>query len=349
MSARFAPAPKINVETLRALVAAASDFAGRSPWDHACDTDVVGIADPITGESSIACILGNAREVFGAVFYRRPAGLRWMLDVLDDSENAFSLQAIDSIDALKVEFVPKREMLKEDLALLKTAEFSPAGRGAVWPQFRSIEPGWLPWFINQSEAEQLLANLPRLAGFASLLKSQPDLFEGRAPREIPFVPHPLPPRPLTADDLDWRLLVASPEPHVSFQPRPDLLARLQALSRDPNASYEYACSLTSGSVMQNGRPCYSRVSLLVERRGLVLGVELSLATESFAVSAGDGLAQGLLKNGRLPKQLLVPGSEFQTILQPLCDSLGIQLKPSSRLPTLERAMTSLLQFMSQGS
>src|SRR5207248_406462 len=158
---KFAPPPPLAPETWRALLDAATKFAALKPWKTVSDREVVGVIDPATQETRIGVVLGNAGQIFAAVFYRRAAGLRWILQMLDDPSGWENLDRADELDALKVEFVPKRELWSEELAALTLAGFKPSGKSSIWPQFRSAEPGWHPWFINQTEAAQLLADLPR--------------------------------------------------------------------------------------------------------------------------------------------------------------------------------------------
>ena len=155
---KLAPPPPVTPETWGTLLAAAADFAALAPWEFAYDSDVVGLIDPITGETRIGAVLGNAGQVFAAVVYRR-AGLRWILSMLDEAPDTEDLNNADGMDALKVEFVPKRELVKEDLAVLKAAAFKPAGKGAVWPKYWSTEIS-----IKRSTAcwsDQLVAAVPR--------------------------------------------------------------------------------------------------------------------------------------------------------------------------------------------
>jgi hypothetical protein len=286
---------------MRALVAATADFAAVKPWEYICDCDVVGLIDPVAKETRIGCVLGNAGEVFGAVFYRRAAGLRWILKMLESPADVLNGEALEGMDALKVEFVPKHEISKADMAALRAVDFKASGKGSAWPQFQSAEPGWLPWFINQKEAEQMLADLPRLTLFSKLMRENPALFADRTPHDIPFLPDPMPSGPLRVEDLNWRPLVAQSESCVSFQASSEQLAQLQTQPRAPKTTYEYDCSIAhGGAILQNGRPCFSRISLLVEqRRGIVLGFELSLGTETLTESTGRGLVKTLLKNGPL--------------------------------------------------
>lgn len=329
------------------LLAAAADFAALEPWEFACDSDPVGLTDPTTGETRIGHVLGNAGEVFAAVFYRR-AGLRWILAMFGDSPDPEDLNHIDGMDCLKVELVPKRELAKEDLAVLKAAAFKPAGKGAIWPQFRSSEPGWHPWHINQAEAGQLLADLPRLTAFYELFERHPDLYDDRDATEIPFLPVPLPDRPLTPEDLDWRPLLLPPltgfEP---FQASAGQLEKLRALKREPGLVCEFDCTLMpGGSFVENGRPCFGRFSLLVEKqRGFVVGMDVASGALTPGEAAGRTLVKALLMGKSLPEKIHIGGSRLQPVLQPLCDELQIQLWPSSSLPALEEAVASLSQQM----
>ncbi len=342
---KITPPPPVAPETWQALLAATAEFAALQPWEFAYDSDPVGLVDPVTGETRIGHVLGNAGEVFAAVFYRR-AGLRWILAMLGDSPDPEDLNNADGMDCLKVELVPKRELWKEDLALLKAAAFKPAGKGLVWPQFRSSAPGWHPWHINQAEADQLLADLPRLTAFYRLFKQHPDLYDDRDATEIPFLPVPLAARPLTIADLDWHPLLLPPltgfEP---FQVPGADLEKLRALKRDPGLECEFDCTMMpGGSFYENGRPCFGRFSLLVEKqRGLVIGMDVASGALTPGEAAGRTLVKALLMGKTLPEKIFIGGLRLQPVLQPLCDELQIQLRPASSLPALEGAIESLSQ------
>src|SRR5882724_3699705 len=292
---KLASPPLVAPETWRALIAASTDFAALKPWEFTYDTNAVGLINSATGETRIACVLGNAEEVFAAVFYRRN-GLRWILSALSDTSDLGDLAQAEDMDFLKLEFVPKRELSKADLAVLKIANFKVNGKGSVWPQFRSAEPGWHPWHLNQTEADELLIALPRLTSFCKMLNDHPHLFDGRDATEIPFLPPAFPDRPLTPEDLDWRPLLAPPLIVESCHIPADQLKRLSSLKHDPKLTCEFDSTLLpGGSFIENGRPCFGRFSLLVEkRRGLVLGMSVQNGAIQPGEAAGRGLIEALL-------------------------------------------------------
>jgi len=346
MNPELAPPPPIAPETMKALLAATSEFTAAIPWELMADCDLVGLADPKTEETRLASVLGNGGEVFGAVFYRRPAGLHWILNMLESPDFCADLDVMEGMDCLKVELVPKRYMLKEDLALLKKLNFKPSARGQGWPQFQSTVPGWMPWFIDQTEAEQLLTDLPRLTRFHELFRRNPDLYKDHLDGEIPMLPNPMPDRPLVKADLEWRSFLSIPSPNEPFRPSDQQLTQLRSLKREPKFSCEYGCKIMPGSVVEKGRPCFGRVSLMVDhQRGFVLGYELSLGTAPLSESAGLGLVTTLVKNGFLPGKLLIDDLRLEPILQPFCDALQIKLLLAYDLDFLTEAMDSLGDFM----
>lgn len=346
MNPELAPPPPITRETMLALLAATTEFAAAKPWELMADCDLVGLTDSRTEEPRLASVLGNGGEVFGAVFYRRAAGLHWILNTLNSLEFCTDLDVMEGMDCLKVELVPKRYMLKEDLALLKTLNFKPAGKGQGWPQFQSTVPGWMPWFIDQTEAEQLLTDLPRLTKFHELFRRNPDLYKNHLAGKIPMLPNPMPDRPLVEADLEWRSFLSIPTPHEPFRASDQQLTQLKSLKRESKVSCEYGCKIMPGSVLENGRPCFGRVSLLVEhQRGFVLGYELSLGTAPLSESAGQGLLTMLMKNGFLPGKLMIDDLRLEPILQPFCDALQIKLLLAYDLDFLTEATDSLSEFM----
>ena len=314
-----------------------------------CDSDMVGLTDPVTGEARLGSVLGNARQVFAAVFYRR-GGVRWLLEMSSGEKDPHTLDATEGMDCLKLEFVPKKELWKEDVARLNAAGFKPAGRGARWPQVRASEPGWHPWHVTQTEAEQLLADLPRLIAFGRLYETEPELYEGRALEEIPFLPATLPPRPLTRADLDWRPILLPPEPEKIFQVPADDLEKLLRLPLQPGVQFEFDATIMPGlSLLENGRPCFGRIGLLVEsQHGLILGTEIKASATPAVEAAGRALVKGLLQAGVRPERLLIGGMALDPVLRPLCDALQIKLQPASALPALDEAMTAMFQRFGGG-
>lgn len=149
---------RVTPKTWRRLLRETAEFFAAKPWEYTYDSHIVGLTDPTTGEIHIGSVLGNAGLVFGATFHRRASGLNWIFRAIGNDEPE-DLSIAEGMDCLKLEFVTKRELSKEELHSLSAAGFKTAERGRAWPRFLSFEPGWKPWSINEHEAGQFLVFL----------------------------------------------------------------------------------------------------------------------------------------------------------------------------------------------
>ena len=314
------PPPPIALETMQALIQAATAFGAAKPWEKMFDTHLVGLTDPVTNDLRLASVMGNAGQVFGASISRRAAGFRCLLQIIDDVGELPDMEIAANMDGLKLEFVARHELTKEEVSRLKAHKFQPVGSGRIWPQFQSVVPGWAPWYIDETEARQLAADLPRIVQFYTLFRAHPDLYDDHDFPEVPFLPEPMPGRPLTPDDLDWRALTVPPETHAPYQPGDEQWPALRALKPDGQLECEFGCEVLSSSlILEQGKPCHSRVALLLDhQQNLVLGVQNVFAFQPLARSAGEKLVAMLLQLGRRPRALFVADARLVPILAPLC-------------------------------
>lgn len=343
------PHVPISPAAWRELFAAAAQIAELAPWEFATDGELFGLTDPVTNEVRIGHILGNAGIIFGAVIYR-DKGIHWLLSTLEGDSDESPDLAVESMDCIKLEWVRKVELTKEDKAAMSAAGFKATGRGPIWPQFRSSKPGWHPWHIDAAEAHQLVSDLAQLIAFLHLLKSNPTFFEGRSNSEIPFLRADPSSRGKTLKEVDWLPLVLSPEPSEEPEPLPEaVLKELNDLDRDPELTVEFdARLLFEASFKDEGRPCVARMGLLVESgSGCVESFDLQSATKPAVKTCHSCLAALLLKAQVIPGKLLVLQSRYHEGLKPLCSKLGIKLGISHCLPLVDEAFDSMAEAISR--
>jgi hypothetical protein len=75
------------------------------------------------------------------------------------------------------------ELEAADRSLLRRAGFRASRQlPPVWPTFPSHRPGCPPWFLDEVEAQLLLADLAKVTALARLCGEHPELFDGARPR-----------------------------------------------------------------------------------------------------------------------------------------------------------------------
>jgi hypothetical protein len=348
--------PQVSAETWRALLPVADDFNRLTPWEWMHDSHVVGLRHPVTKEVLLGSILGRLRTVFALLVYRRDTGHRWLLNTILNDGNSGGLDGEDAAfeqDFVKAEFVLKRELVKEDQAVLGAADYSPAGRrGHAWPQFRSVVPGGFPWHLTQSEAETLLFTLPRVAAVARLMRAQPHLWDEHCHGDIGFVPDDFDPAvgELRAEQMEWQPMITPPEPSpekVSFDDA--MVAKLSKLTQAKGFHLELDVAYSGFAVADVEGPRFPKLAMAVDRAsGFVGGFHLGdFKDRDGAAALGTVLCDALTQLGHRPETIRVQRPRVAAMLSSVAQGLGIPVLLDDELGELNFARQSMEQHFNR--
>jgi hypothetical protein len=131
----------------------ASDLFGLRPWQVLDEDNLIAVRDSVTGEPCYCSVMGALGEVFSMHAYIGAEGLR-QFRKMEAEEITDPGEFFASTHCIYVEFVRKAELLRQDRELL-AALGHPQGRGLASPIFRTMRPGFLPWFVTEEEARTL--------------------------------------------------------------------------------------------------------------------------------------------------------------------------------------------------
>lgn len=348
--------PRVSAETWRALVATADEFNRLAPWEWMHDSHVIGLRHPVTQEVLLGSILGRLRQVFALLVYRNDTGRRWILNTILNDGKPAGFEDEDSAfeqDAVKVEFVLKRELGKEDRAVLATAGFASADkRGRVWPKFESIVPAAYPWHLTQAEAETLLFALPRVAAVAKLLRAQPRMWDDHCDGQMGFVPDDFDPTTteLRPEMMQWEPMLPPPETmpqEVSLTE--EVLAQLNRLPQAKGFHLEIDVAYAPFPISAEDRPRFPKLALAVDRAsGAVLGFRIGeLKDQDGAEALAIALREGLMQVGHRPEKIGVQKSRVGAMLEQAAGALNVPLMQVMELPSLNAARESMQQHLNR--
>jgi hypothetical protein len=351
-SSHLPPIPVVTPETWKKLFPTAEAFGLLAPWTWMHDSELLGLRHPVTGEKLLCSILGRMRTMFALLVYRHDAGIRWVLNTIQNDGDSGGLEDPDSgfeQDCVKVEYVPKSDLTKEDRATLTAASFAPsAKKGGSWPAFRSLVPGGYPWYLAQVEAETLLYALPRVGAFASLVRDDPEFGVDLRTGEVPFFPDDWDPvrRPLRAEALDWQPLITPPEPspiRVSLDDA--MLARLLKLPQAKGFHLEIDVFYSPFLVGDGERPYFPKGVMATDRTsGFIGGLRLAPFTDrDAAVTLAEVLVQTLEQLGNRPETIRVQRPCVALMLSSAAERLKIPVWEDAELPALNDARNELEQ------
>jgi len=137
---------------MKTLYERASDLFGFRPWQILSESELVVARDSKSGELWYRSVMGSMREVYSMQAYRGEEGLRLFRsiaaeDLTDPGE------VLASIYCLSVEFIPRKELKRQDRELL-AAPSHPQGRDLVWRLLLEIRTGFFSNMPNDQKTGQ---------------------------------------------------------------------------------------------------------------------------------------------------------------------------------------------------
>lgn len=337
--------PEVPLSLWRELYEAAAAFHRLAPWDWMYDSDCLGVETH--GSARVLCVLGANREVFGLVSYRGARGIRNWLELITGQVEAESPEHAYQQDSLMFSLSPKTHLGKEEKALLKTLGYErPKGaKPAGYPDFRSMLPGYFPWFLTEQEAGMMLADLKVMSEFALLVKAHRELYDQHPAGEIAWCPADFQ-SPLTVEQLEWRTLVMPvlpPEP--AFTPPAAELEAVRRLPQEAKFRVELDVAYSHAVIQEGPRPYFGKLTLVVDtQRGLVLHLSIQSPRVTHAEAAGRCLLEWMSLVGVRPGLVRVASASLAKGLSPMCQAVAIPLRVCPELPAAEEARRSLDEF-----
>jgi hypothetical protein len=341
------PAPTIPLDLWRELYQAAASFQLLAPWQWMDDTHILGVNND--HGFRLVTVLGGMGEVFGLASYRGSAGANFLLRL---RRGEFAPESPDTgfyQDALLVDFVPRKDLRKEERAIIQQIDFQPLVRKPkLFPEFQSHKPGYVPWFIGEAEARLLLDDLQKAVPFAELLRNNPAIYGTRQENEFPFFPASVS-EPLTLDQFEWHTIVPVPPP---ADPPVDShafdLPALLALPQPPQSIWELTAFYAPIPVGEPPRPYFPKTALGVDAAtGMILAFQLAGPDQTMAQTAARGLIQSMTASSSRPVTVKMDSINLIQALQLLADALGVNLLQANSLPMANEARRSLEAFNRQ--
>ena len=147
--------PHCSPSAWKGLYDAASAFRDIACWRWMSDSDLFGVKDPENGEIGYCCVLGQLGEVYGLVVYLGSAGLEQHRKIQSGKVSAGSPDFIYNQTCLTAWFGNRSDLEDADRKVINELRLKFRGSHA-WPQFRSLQPGYMPWSLTENEATFLL-------------------------------------------------------------------------------------------------------------------------------------------------------------------------------------------------
>jgi hypothetical protein len=335
-------------ETMQLLCGLASDLLERRPWDLLDESELVLVRGPVSGEICHCSVMGALGEVYALHAYLGPESYRFFRK-LESGATITVGEFFASQYSVSVEFVRSAELEVADRSLL-SALGRRQKKGALAPMFRTIRPGYHPWHVTEAEAKILAECLWAVITMCELLGTNDDLDYWDREDVYPLVSRGNGDEPEQKYEIKLTEVVNPPalmlEPATWDKTQVRCIREGKYPSRGAiELDHFYGAAMIGN---RNERKACCRMALAIDSKtGFVYPPKLLLPS----ASTGDALVGAILQTidaaGAVPREIRVKESTFKTLLEPLAENLGFQVRVVKSLPALDRAKESLLQMMGE--
>jgi hypothetical protein len=316
-----------------------------APWNLMDETDVFGLQNPETGEFGFVSVMGMEGLHFGIALYR---GAKALYDFWDfqDAAGYDTAEQIMEIQQLQVSFENRDVLDEKDYSSIKKLNFKFRGKNA-WPRFRSIRPGYLPWYVTGQEARFLIYALGQVIDVAGRFEEDEYLLDLDDTMYLMRVPVKKG-NSMVWEDRIMEIPPPDPEPIPITVNKADLEALKKVLHAD--MVFEIDFFIFPAKIGEkNQRPSLPYMLMVVESKsGMVVGHETFLADPSLEDMWGKVpgvLVHQFSKTGILPSEIQVRSGLLYALLQPIAEELNFRLRHNNSLPSLDEAKETLFHFM----
>jgi len=336
-----------SFSTMERLYLLASDLYGLRPWQVLDEDNLIVVRDSVSGDLCYCSVMGALGEVLSMHAYIGTEGLR-QFRKMEAAEISDAGEFFASTHCVYVEFVRRAELLRQDRELL-AALGHPKGRGLALPIFRTMRPGFLPWFVTEKEARTLAECIRATIVVCAAVTSQGSVQFWELADTYPMVTRMEGTEPRYDVEMFHSILPAEP-PVAPVRLAKETLSALRGRDFAARGVMELDLIYTGAAIGKKGeRNACASIAIAVDAEsGTVLAPKV---TDSSGPS-GDALAEVFLKaieaSRTLPTEVRVRNQRVKDCLAPLMEFLGVTIRVASRLPASDAARSHLRGFFDGG-
>ena len=332
-----------NIEQWRRLYDCALQIKQISPWKTFKETDIFGVQDPQSNLIGFVSVMGALGEHYALAAYLGAEGIQGFWD-LQNPDSQFPPEHFFEIEQLQVAFENRNELDKQDKDICKELGIKCHGKYA-WPMFRSYQPAFVPWFLEEREITFMGHILEQSLTVFENINNDPGLIK-TSDRNTYFVRVPT----KQDDRIVWKdnfITVAPPEPlKIPTRFDDEIEKGLRQLCKEHYCFEIDFFMLPTHTREEEERPFYPYLLLIVDHQsGLIVSSEIVKPQPSLKemwTSITSRVAQAFIKVGFIPEEIYIRRGFLTQMTNPLLKRLSIRFSEEKVLDRIDAVKNSLI-------
>lgn len=328
----------------------AAELKKLAPWEWMDETEIFGVQNPEAGEIGFVSIMGMLGEHLSVGVYLGAEGLYGFWDYQMAGHEGEPLALLE-IPQLQVSFENRENLEKQDRDLHKKLGLKFRGK-QNYPLFRSIKPGFLPWFITSDEARMLICVIEQTLEVAPRVRENPEILNDESDTENEIVLTRVAEK--QGAKIIWRdetrEIPPPAEEEFAISISAALVEELKAFPQATNFILEAALFIMPNPVGEKGkRPYFPKMLMLADgQSGAILGFQLIQPQENDAENYAEisrHFFAALRKLEVRPQEIHIDSELLFDFLNGLNQQLNIKLRQTDDLPAVEAARDGIFGFL----
>ncbi|HHU32639.1 MAG: DUF7309 domain-containing protein [Zhaonellaceae bacterium] len=320
-----------NLEQWSKLYDVAVGLKVLKPWEYIWDMDLIAIILPEYEEPFFCSVMGKAGECLGIGTYEGFDAIHGFYYIANNQQISSS-QLIRYQNNLMCYFGNREELTKKDLEVIKSIGLKFRGKNE-WIYFRSFEPGYAPYMLDELQVVKLTQVLQNLYMSLEALvegKVKVDFDSGnilyrRYDEESRLWlthggPNLIPPRRRINPVLTDELLLAK-------------FKKQKSIKNEIELDTLYLNSIIDDKEFE--KPILGRLLLIADCKSRRILDQHLLSPKDDVIQNIFGIFINYLLHEGKPKTVYVRDHYIEDYLQDLCEKLGISLKVKGKLKTID--------------
>lgn len=325
-----------DIESWKKLYEIATEIKEIKPWENFWDMDIINLAD----EDVYISILGRGGETYGISVYEGEEGFdKFKLLVMQQQLNVSTLMTMYMQDNLTCYWGDREELSKKQRDIIKELGYKYRGKNQ-WLYFMSYRTSYMPYNLDSDEVNRMTKYLSKLKNALELyLKERPQIDF----KQEYMLCYSDKNKKITAKKIDFYDFGLNT---IRLADNTDLVNDLKKLPKSLGTlEIDILPMFIAVNDKSYDRPANPTLCLICDKKsGMVLASEMSTPETGIFGNFANTIIDTFFRYG-LPKRINICNSIISSLLEELCNILGIKLVYEDNLPVIEEVGTSLMEFM----